>query len=88
VKTAKLMRERGWGKVLLVTSAYHMPRAAGTFRSAGVEVIEVPCNYVSSVNRVGDLNWFHLPHSEAFLVFGSWFHEIVGTWVYRWRGWL
>jgi uncharacterized SAM-binding protein YcdF (DUF218 family) len=88
VKTAALMKERGWAKVLLVTSAYHMPRAAGTFEKAGVSVVEVPCNYVSSLNRVGDFQWLHLPHGDAFAVFGAWFHEVIGTWVYRWRGWM
>lgn len=88
VKTAALMKERGWAKVLLVTSAYHMPRAAGTFEKAGVSVVEVPCNYVSSLNRMGDFEWLHLPHGDTFGVFGAWFHELIGTWVYRWRGWM
>jgi uncharacterized SAM-binding protein YcdF (DUF218 family) len=88
VKMAALMKERGWAKILLVTSAYHMPRAAGTFEKAGISVMAVPCNYVSSLNRVGDLDWVHLPHSDAFAVFGAWFHEVIGTWVYRWRVWL
>ena len=88
VKTAALVKEHGWAKVLLVTSASHMPRAAGTFEKAGVSVVEVPCNYVSSLNRVGDFQWLHLPHGDAFGVFGAWFHEVIGTWVYRWRGWM
>ena len=29
----------------LVTSAFHMPRAIGAFREAGVNVIAAPCNY-------------------------------------------
>lgn len=88
LKMAALMKEKGWTRVLLVTSAYHMPRSVGTFEKAGVAVLAVPCNYVSSVNRIGDLHWLHLPHSDAFSVFGGWFHELIGTWVYRWRGWL
>lgn len=88
LKTAALMKEKGWTRVLLVTSAYHMPRSVGTFEKAGVSVLPVPCNYVSSVHRIGDLRWLHLPHSDAFTVFGAWFHEFVGVLVYRWRGWL
>jgi uncharacterized SAM-binding protein YcdF (DUF218 family) len=87
-KVAALMRLGKWKRVLLVTSAYHMPRAMATFEKAGVPVVAVPCNYVSSVNRIGDLRWWHLPHVEAFGMFGTWFHEVAGTWVYRWRGWL
>lgn len=35
-------RTRRWA---LVTSAFHMPRAIGAFRNAGVRVIAAPCNY-------------------------------------------
>lgn len=87
-KVAELTRQRKWQRVLLVTSAYHMPRAMATFEKAGVPVVAVPCNYVSSVNRIGDLRWWHWPHADAFGVFAAWFHEMAGTWVYRWRGWL
>jgi uncharacterized SAM-binding protein YcdF (DUF218 family) len=34
-----LMRERGWQKIILVTSAWHMPRKARLFRKAGVNFI-------------------------------------------------
>ena len=88
LKVADLMKEKGWKRVLLVTSAYHMPRSVGTFEKAGITVEAVPCNYLSSVNRVGVLTWLHLPHSDAFRVFGAWFHEVIGTWVYQWRGWM
>ncbi|MGV3659646.1 MAG: YdcF family protein [Prosthecobacter sp.] len=88
VKVAALARERGWKRILLVTSAYHMPRAVGTFAKAGVPVDAVPCNYVSSINRIGDLHWLHLPHSESFQVFATWFHEVLGMSLYRWRGWM
>jgi uncharacterized SAM-binding protein YcdF (DUF218 family) len=36
VRSAKTLRDRGWSHVLLVTSALHMPRAAGCFRAEGV----------------------------------------------------
>jgi uncharacterized SAM-binding protein YcdF (DUF218 family) len=87
-KVAALLHERAWKRVLLVTSAYHMPRAAGAFRKAGIAFNAVPCNYLSSVNRVGDFHWLHLPHPEAFSVFRTWFHEVLGTWLYRSKGWM
>jgi uncharacterized SAM-binding protein YcdF (DUF218 family) len=89
LKVAALMKERGWNRVILVTSSFHMPRASGTFVKAGVPVsAEVRCNYLSSLNRVGDLRWFHLPHAEGFTIFRYWLHEVIGTWVYAWRGWM
>jgi uncharacterized SAM-binding protein YcdF (DUF218 family) len=40
-----LMRERGWRKIILVTSAGHMPRAARLFRKAGVDFIPFPVDF-------------------------------------------
>lgn len=88
VKVAALAQEKGWKQILLVTSASHMPRAAGTFQKAGLSIVAVPCNYLSTVNRVGALHWFHLPHPEGLSVFEAWLHEMLGTWFYRSKGWL
>jgi uncharacterized SAM-binding protein YcdF (DUF218 family) len=40
-----LMRERGWKKIILVTSAWHLPRAARQFRNAGVDFVPFPVDY-------------------------------------------
>jgi len=40
-----LMAERGWKKIILVTSAWHMRRAARQFRKAGVDFIPFPVDY-------------------------------------------
>ena len=42
---AVLMRERGWQKIILVTSAWHMRRAARQFRKAGVDFVPFPVDY-------------------------------------------
>ncbi|MEZ5775300.1 MAG: YdcF family protein [Hyphomicrobiaceae bacterium] len=39
--------EGAGGRYLLVTSAYHMPRAIGTFRHAGLDVVAFPVDYRS-----------------------------------------
>lgn len=44
VFSAKLLADRP-GPYLLVTSARHMPRAMGSFRQAGVQVIPYPVDY-------------------------------------------
>ena len=50
----------GDGKVALVTSAWHMPRAAGLFRKAGVAVLPCPADYRGKLNpdfRWTDFSW-------------------------------
>jgi uncharacterized SAM-binding protein YcdF (DUF218 family) len=88
VKVAALAQRRGIRRLLLVTSASHMPRSMALFGKAGVQIIPVPCNYKSHMNRVGDRRWLHLPHLDELEIFNGWLHETVGHWVYRWRGWL
>jgi uncharacterized SAM-binding protein YcdF (DUF218 family) len=43
-----LMHERGWRKIILVTSAWHMPRAARLFRKAGVDFVPFPVDLQTS----------------------------------------
>ncbi|TDU62513.1 uncharacterized SAM-binding protein YcdF (DUF218 family) [Prosthecobacter fusiformis] len=88
LKVAQLAQERGWDKVLLVTSASHMSRSVGAFAKAGVTVVPVPCHYLSRYNQIGDVEWLHLPDRTSFDLFDTWFHEVIGTWVYQWRGWM
>lgn len=88
VKVAALVKERGWKKVVLVTSASHMARSVATFAKVDVPVLPVPCHYLSSYNQVGTVKWLHWPHRGSLDIFDAWFHEIIGTWMYRWRGWM
>lgn len=40
-----LIEERGYSSLLLVTSAFHMPRAEACFRAVGIEVDTLPVDY-------------------------------------------
>lgn len=42
VRTLDLVRARGWQRLLLVSSASHLPRAVATFRTLGLAVVPVP----------------------------------------------
>lgn len=48
---AEMAKARGWKKVIVVTSAWHMPRAARLFRSAGVDFIPFPVDFRSDGTR-------------------------------------
>jgi len=61
---ADLMRERDWRKIILVTSAWHMPRAARLFRKAGIGFVPFPVDYQTS--RKGPLILLDfLPRAEG-----------------------
>ena len=86
VHTARLLEERGLKRVLLVTSARHMPRAAAVFRKAGVDLVPAPTDF-----RVVDKPfspWRLLPDLEALDASTRAVKEYAGLVVYRLRGWL
>jgi uncharacterized SAM-binding protein YcdF (DUF218 family) len=88
LKVSRLAAERGWRRVLLVTSANHMRRASATFRHVGLEVVPVPCNFLTSVGT-GDVPFsVSVPGPDGFVKMGVWLHEQVGWLMYWRRGWL
>ncbi len=90
VALAKMMKERGWEKVLLVTSAWHMRRSEAVFRSAGVSVIPIACDFRAyPIGESRFLNsWPILPQPGKLVGFHVYCHEIIGWWYYRARGWI
>ncbi len=74
-------------RVLLVTSALHMPRALGACRAAGLLVTPASTDIeVLGEPDGGALRW--LPDSEALDGTTRAIHELLGIAVYRARGWL
>ena len=53
--TAPILRERGWRRPLLVTSAFHMPRSVSEFRRAGISVAPYPAGFYASRRYHGTL---------------------------------
>jgi uncharacterized SAM-binding protein YcdF (DUF218 family) len=80
--TAKLARENGWKRVLLVTQPWHMRRAAAVFRSAGLDVLQSPC----AETRYDLADPVQL--GDRFQAVHDWLHEAIGLRVYRLRGWI
>ena len=79
---ARLCRERGWKRVIVVTSPYHSRRACSAVEREGVEVICSP-----SVETEFDVE--NLERSkERRVAFSHAIHERIGLWVYRRRGWI
>ncbi|NBR84793.1 MAG: YdcF family protein [Proteobacteria bacterium] len=88
-KIGILAREHGWKRILLVTSASHMKRAAAVFRSTtALEVIPAPCAFLTQVSVYGYEEFALVPDVGGFAKISNVLHERIGWWVYRWRGWI
>jgi uncharacterized SAM-binding protein YcdF (DUF218 family) len=81
-----LLTPRGIRRILLVTSAVHMPRAAAAFRKAGFEVAPAPADFRTGWAKPNQiLRW--APTPQSLFNSSAALHEWVGLWVYRLRGW-
>jgi uncharacterized SAM-binding protein YcdF (DUF218 family) len=69
------------GKVLLLTSAFHMRRAVGCFRAAGVEVQPFATDFWSSPEEEL-LPGHFFPSAEHFFMAEKLAHEVLGYVVY------
>ena len=71
-----------------VTSALHLRRAEATIRKLNGEVAIVACDF--RVCGVKQEPWksFPFPQTQRMRLLQDYLHEVVGGWVYRWRGWI
>jgi uncharacterized SAM-binding protein YcdF (DUF218 family) len=96
VETSKLLRERQLDRVLLVTSAMHMPRALGVFTRQGIHATPAPTDYL-----VTQPDWIYftrptlavalmdlVPKAEYMALTEKALKEYLGIIVYRMRGWI
>lgn len=79
---AALMRDRGWKRVVLVTTGWHMPRSALQFRKAGVDCILFPVDLRFDPARRPNLIDF-VPRGEAWMNTETALRETYGYWFYR-----
>lgn len=82
VAVATLYRQRGWKRLLVVTSPLHSRRGAASLEQAGVSVLSSPC-----LETQFDLETLDRP-SERLRAFASALHERVGLWYYERQGWV
>jgi len=78
-----LLQKQGISRVVLVTSAWHMPRAVWCFKSHGLDVIAAPCAYLAERGAY-DVRSF-LPRWTVFSDSGQGLHEYLGLLWYRIR---
>lgn len=88
-KVAQLAKERGWKRLLLVTSATHMRRAAAVFRTTTeLEIVPAPSAFLTSVSIVTLDGVAIVPRAGGFVKLENYLHEQIGWFVYRRRGWI
>ena len=90
---AELARHKGWTRVILVSSAAHLPRAAAAFRKAGLEVTPVGCDFrarswFSPEERPGNGPARIVPRMGSVALLSHWLEEEMGYCYYWLRGWV
>ena len=91
-----ILEAQGADRVILVTSALHMPRAVAIFRKQGIEVVPAPTDYL-----VTQADWEHylqpdpavqlfnlIPSADDLELTSQVLKEYIGIAIYRLRGWL
>jgi uncharacterized SAM-binding protein YcdF (DUF218 family) len=93
--SAQILNKKGIDRILLVTSAWHMPRAVRLFEAQGLQVIPLPTDY-----NVTQQNWDQmltgeprtilldlLPNASHLSLTTRMLKEYLGLWIYKLRGW-
>lgn len=85
-ESARILKPQGLVRVLLVTQAWHMPRAVWAFRNAGFSPVPAPVGFISrGWEQRGALAW--VPQEWAISTMAELAHEVVGLAWYRLRAW-
>lgn len=81
----RIVKERGFEKVLMVTSAYHMRRARECFNAVGMQVDTLAVDYrAHSSKSPGGDSW--LPRTNFLSESVKMLREALGLYIYRLQG--
>jgi uncharacterized SAM-binding protein YcdF (DUF218 family) len=83
--SAAMLKREKRVRILLVTSSFHMPRAAAAFTKQGLQVIPAPA-YDPIYPTWQTHPWW--PERSALRLSGRCLREYVGMWWYWMRGWV
>jgi uncharacterized SAM-binding protein YcdF (DUF218 family) len=95
VNVKKILTERQLKRVLLVTSAAHMPRSILIFKKQGIEAVPAPTDFLispqelqNSQNSIQGQLLKLVPDAESLYLATRALKEYIGIFIYRLRGWL
>lgn len=82
INTAKILKEQfNTNKCIVITSAFHTPRAVRCFQKAGVDVAAFPAHYMQENYELWIDKFF--PSEQALEAFYYVWHEMVGFAIYK-----
>ncbi|NJL35594.1 MAG: YdcF family protein [Leptolyngbyaceae cyanobacterium SM1_4_3] len=95
VNVRQILRERNLNRVLLVTSAMHMPRSLRIFQKQGIEAIPAPTDFLVTERSTQETSQTTeglvlslIPDAEPLQQTTRALKEYLGLLVYRLKGWL
>ena len=95
VFTKEILEEQNIKKILLVTSAAHMPRSLAIFKRQNIDAIPAPADYIISDRNLRQHRYTSesrilslLPNSQNLDNTTQALKEYIGTFIYRLKGWL
>jgi uncharacterized SAM-binding protein YcdF (DUF218 family) len=83
VLSSSLLEKKAIRRILLVTHASHMPRAAAVFKLRGMDVIPAPTSFSQPAS--GEIWQEFIPHSEHLETTRIALHEYLGQLWYRFK---
>ena len=93
--TKKILQREKLKRILLVTSAAHMPRAIAIFHKAKIDAIPAPADFMVSDRNLVESSYSKesrilslIPTSESLDFTTQALREYIGIFIYRLRGWL
>ena len=80
-KSVKKLLAIDFPKVILVTSAFHMPRAQKVFEAAGISIVPFPVDFRNSVNNLTFMDF--MPSAQSFQQTSHFVREMIGRSYYN-----
>jgi len=77
-----ILQKKDIHNIILVTSAWHMPRSVHAFKAQGFDVIPAPCAYVGNQGAYNLLSF--LPQAHVLADSSDALHEYMGILWYQW----
>lgn len=86
--TAELIQALNFKRILLVTSALHMPRAYDVFLKQDLDIIAVPTPAQITIPKSAPKGFAYIPNQRSLEASRSILKEYVGWLIYKFRNWI